>query len=152
MMAVTAEHSAAADALLVGRNTFEAFRSFWPKQTNDRTGISGYLNDVSKYVVSRTLKDPEWQNSTVLRDDLADEVQALKKADGRDIIATGSIQLVHALIEAGTRRRVPAVRLPRRGRARCATLRVCRPLPAAARCPTFVSGVVLLRYVPARRP
>ena len=44
IIAATAEHSAAADALLLGRNTFEAFRSFWPKQTDDPTGVSDYLN------------------------------------------------------------------------------------------------------------
>ena len=56
----TTEHRQAADALLVGRNTFEAFREFWPKQTDDPTGISDYLNTVNKYVVSGTLDDPGW--------------------------------------------------------------------------------------------
>ena len=55
IIATNAEHSAAADALLVGRNTFEAFRDFWPKQTDDPTGVSDYLNGVNKYVVSRTI-------------------------------------------------------------------------------------------------
>ena len=99
--ATTAEHSAAADALLVGRNTFEAFRQFWPRQTDDSTGVADYLNSVDKYVVSSTLGEPGWQNSTVLHGDLVEEVQALKQAEGRDIVATGSIQLVHALIAAG---------------------------------------------------
>jgi dihydrofolate reductase len=99
--AANAEHSAAADALLVGRKTFESFRDFWPRQAEDPTGIADYLNSVNKYVVSNTLGDPGWQNSTVLRGDLVQEVQALKEADGRDIVATGSIQLVHALIAAG---------------------------------------------------
>jgi dihydrofolate reductase len=98
--AATTEHREAADALLVGRNTFEAFRGFWPKQTDDPTGVSGYLNTVDKYVVSSTLRDPEWQNSTVLRGPLTEEVRALKQAPGRDIVVTGSIQLVHALIAA----------------------------------------------------
>ncbi|MFE0131700.1 dihydrofolate reductase family protein [Streptomyces sp. NPDC059037] len=96
--AATAEHRAAADALLVGRNTFEAFRGFWPLQEDDPTGVSGYLNAVDKYVVSRTIGDPGWQNSTVLRGPLVEEVRALKEAPGRDIVATGSTRLVHALI------------------------------------------------------
>ncbi len=98
--AANTEHREAADALLVGRNTFEAFREFWPRQTDDPTGVSEYLNAVHKYVVSSTLNDPGWQNTTVLRGALIDEVQSLKEAPGRDIVATGSIQLVHALIAA----------------------------------------------------
>lgn len=98
--AANAEHRNAADALLVGRNTFESFRGFWPKQTEDPTGVADYLDAVSKYVVSSTIDDPDWENTTVLRGHLVEEVQALKEADGRDIVATGSIQLVHALMAA----------------------------------------------------
>ena len=101
IIATNAEHSAAADALLVGRNTFAAFRDFWPKQTDDPTGVSDYLNGVNKYVVSRTIREPGWQNTTVLRGDLVEEVQALKAAPGRDIVATGSVQLVQALVATG---------------------------------------------------
>jgi dihydrofolate reductase len=98
---VTAEHRNSADALLVGRNTFEAFRGFWPAQTDDPTGVSDYLNAVQKYVVSSTLTDPGWQHSTVLRGELFEGVRALKQRPGLDIVSTGSIQLVHALIAAG---------------------------------------------------
>ena len=90
-----------ADALLVGRRTFEAFREYWPKQTNDRTGITEYLNRVQKYVVSSTLKDPQWENSTVLTGDPVANVTRLKQQDGREIVLTGSISLAHAMIEAG---------------------------------------------------
>ena len=55
-----------ADALLVGRQTFEDFRGYWPKQTADATGVTDYLNQVAKYVVSSTMTDPQWQNSTVI--------------------------------------------------------------------------------------
>lgn len=98
--AATAEHRSGADALLVGRNTFEAFRGFWPNQTDDPTGVSDYLNAVDKYVVSATLNDPGWDNTTVLRGELVEQVQNLKASHGRDIVATGSVQLVHALIAA----------------------------------------------------
>jgi dihydrofolate reductase len=98
---VTAEHRNPADALLVGRNTFEAFRGFWPAQTDDPTGVSDYLNAVQKYVVSSTLTEPGWQHSTVLRGELVEEVRALKQRPGLDVVSTGSIQLVHALIAAG---------------------------------------------------
>ncbi len=99
--AANTEHREAADAVLLGRNTFEAFRGFWPKQADDPTGVSAYLNAVDKYVVSTTLDAPGWENSTVLRGPLRDEVGALKAAPGRDIVATGSIQLVRELIAAG---------------------------------------------------
>ena len=89
------------DALLVGRKTFEAFREYWPKQTDDTTGITEYLNRVQKYVVSSTLTDPHWENSTVLSGDAVEHVTALKEEDGEDIVLTGSITLAHTMIEAG---------------------------------------------------
>lgn len=146
--AANAEHREAADALLVGRNTFESFREFWPKQTNDPTGVSDYLNAVDKYVVSSTLDDPGWENSTVLRGPLADEVRALKEAPGLDIVATGSTQLVHALIAAGLvdeyRLFVFPVVVGRGARlfeAADVKLDLLETRP-------FVSGAVLLRYAP----
>lgn len=90
-----------ADALLVGRRTFESFREYWPKQTNDRTGIAEYLNQVQKYVVSSTLTDPRWENSTVLSGDPVESVTRLKQQNGREIVLTGSIALAHTMIEAG---------------------------------------------------
>jgi dihydrofolate reductase len=92
---------AQADALLVGRRTFEDFRGYWPAQVDDRTGITTYLNTVAKYVVSSTMTDPLWANSTVLTGDPLDAVRALKSQTGKDIVLTGSITLAHALITAG---------------------------------------------------
>jgi dihydrofolate reductase len=92
---------ATADALLVGRLTFEAFRGYWPRQTDDTTGVTEYLNRVDKYVISSTLEEPEWAGTTVLRGDVADEVAALKDRQGGDIVTTGSIMLVHALGRVG---------------------------------------------------
>lgn len=97
----TQAHSAAADAFLAGRKTFEAFRGFWPNQTDDQTGVTDYLNRVQKYVVSSTITDPEWENSTVLSGPLAEEITRLKEQEGRDIVVTGSIQLARGLIAAG---------------------------------------------------
>jgi len=91
----------AADAFLVGRITFEQMRGYWPRQTDDDTGISAYLDAVAKYVVSSTLEDPGWQRTTVLRGPLDDEIRALKAAPGADIVVTGSMTLVRALIAAG---------------------------------------------------
>jgi dihydrofolate reductase len=91
----------AQDALLFGRKTFEEMRGYWPHQPNDTTGITHHLNEVSKYVLSRTLQDPQWENTTVLQGSLKDEAQALKAATGKDIGITGSITVVHELIAAG---------------------------------------------------
>ena len=89
------------DAFLAGRQTFEDLRSYWPKQTDDTSGITKYLNDVRKYVVSSTLTDPQWENTTVLSGDPIAQVQALKQQQGLDIVITGSITLCHTLINAG---------------------------------------------------
>ena len=101
VVAALREQMAAADAFLVGRITFEQMRAYWPQQTDDTTGISDYLNRVSKYVVSTTMVDPEWERSTVLRGELHDDIRALKSKPGKDIVATGSITLVRNLIAAG---------------------------------------------------
>jgi dihydrofolate reductase len=89
-----------ADALLVGRQTFEDFRGYWPNQADDTTGVTAYLNRVAKYVVSSTMNDPQWENSTVLTGDAAELATALKAQPGKDIVLTGSISLAHALIAA----------------------------------------------------
>lgn len=94
-------HMAADDGFLVGRQTFEDMRGFWPAQTDDTTGITAHLNEVAKYVVSTTLGDPAWENTTVLTGDPVEEVVALKARAGGDLGVTGSIRLCHALIGAG---------------------------------------------------
>ncbi|GAA5027756.1 dihydrofolate reductase family protein [Actinopolymorpha pittospori] len=90
-----------ADGFLVGRRTFEDLRGYWPEQSEDSTGITDYLNSVQKYVVSTTMTDPRWQNTTILSGDPVDEVRALKAKPGADIVITGSITLCHTLIQAG---------------------------------------------------
>jgi len=89
------------DTLLLGRQTFEDFRGYWPEQTDDQTGITDELNKVHKYVVSSTMTDPQWQNSTVVTGDWVAQVRAMKEQEGRDIVVAGSITLSHALIEIG---------------------------------------------------
>jgi dihydrofolate reductase len=101
LLAESHRQDAESDALLLGRQTFEDFRGYWPNQKDDRTGITDYLNGVTKYVVSSTMTDPEWKNSTVIAGDPARRVRELKTEPGRDIVLTGSISLGHALIEAG---------------------------------------------------
>jgi dihydrofolate reductase len=121
------------DALLLGRRTFEDFRGFWPKQTDDRTGVTDELNRVQKYVVSSTMTDPQWQNSTILSGDWLARVAELKEQPGGDIGVTGSIRVCHA-DRGGVGRRVPALRLPRRAGARAAAVpRGVRGRPAPGR-------------------
>jgi dihydrofolate reductase len=98
--AVLQEQAAAADALLLGRISFEEMRGFWPQQTDDTTGITEYLNQVQKYVVSSTLTDPGWKNTRVLAGPPVGAVRSLKHEPGADIVVTGSITLVHELIAA----------------------------------------------------
>jgi dihydrofolate reductase len=97
-LAVVHGHMAAEDALILGRKTFEAFRSYWPKQENDQTGFTAHLNNVQKYLFSKTIDDPAWQNTTVLRGPIADEVNVLKAQPGGEIGVTGSIEIVHDLM------------------------------------------------------
>ncbi|MCP2341217.1 dihydrofolate reductase family protein [Actinomadura rupiterrae] len=88
--------SDASDAVLFGRVTFEAMRGYWPQHVDDPVGR--HLDGVAKYVVSRTLTEPGWRNTSVLDGPLVDEVRRLKDRPGKDIVATGSITLVRSLI------------------------------------------------------
>ena len=85
-----------ADALLLGRKTYEGFAAAWPSRDGE---FADKFNNMPKYVVSSTLKNPEWTNSTVLDGDLREEVSKLRQEPGGDIVVHGSAQLVQALIE-----------------------------------------------------
>ncbi len=98
---VLQQHMKRQDGLLLGRVTFEQFRGYWPHQKDDSTGITAHLNSVSKYVISSTLQEPAWANTTVLRGRLEEEVERLKREPGGEIGVTGSISVVHCLIAAG---------------------------------------------------
>lgn len=140
---------AQADALLLGRRTFEDFRDYWPRQTEDATGVTDYLNQVAKYVVSSTRTDPQWQHSTVLSGDPLEKATALKARPGKDIVLTGSITLAHALITAGV---VDEYRLfvyptvQGRGRRLFPDGTPIPKLTLVEAPKSFRSGVTLLRY------
>jgi dihydrofolate reductase len=85
-----------AEALLLGRVTYEGFAAAWPSMEGE---FADKFNGMPKYVVSSTLDQPEWNNSTVLKGDLVEEVTKLKQTPGGDIVVHGSAQLVQALIE-----------------------------------------------------
>jgi dihydrofolate reductase len=101
LLEVIRGHIALETALVLGRQTFEDFRGYWPLQTDDTTGSTAHLNRVQKYVVSSTMQDPGWENTTVLHGRLEDEIRALKAVSGGEIGVTGSISVVHALMAAG---------------------------------------------------
>jgi dihydrofolate reductase len=84
------------DALLLGRRTYEGFAAAWPRMQNE---FADKINNMPKYVISSTLEDPEWTNSTVLSGDVAEEVSKLKQRPGGDIVVHGSAQLVQTLVE-----------------------------------------------------
>jgi dihydrofolate reductase len=86
-----------AEAQLLGRVTYQGFAKAWPSIT-DEAGFAEKMNTMPKYVVSSTLTDPEWQNTTVLNGDVAQEVSKLKQEVDGNILVAGSAQLVQALI------------------------------------------------------
>jgi dihydrofolate reductase len=92
------DETAASDALLLGRRTYEGFADAWPSREGE---FADKFNNMPKYVVSSTLKDPEWTNTTVLGSDLPAEVARLKAELDGDIVVHGSAQLVQALVEQG---------------------------------------------------
>jgi dihydrofolate reductase len=93
----------AADAFLVGRVTYEMLAEYWPNvKNNDKKDleIANKLNSAPKYVVSSTLKKAAWNNSTIVKGNVADEITKLKQQPGRDILLFGSATLVQSLMEA----------------------------------------------------
>ena len=88
---------AEADSMLLGRKTFEEFAEYWPAQGDEDFG--GFINNVQKYVVSNTLTNPEWKNSTVISGDVMGQLRDLKAQTGKNINLTGSGTLVEALLQ-----------------------------------------------------
>jgi dihydrofolate reductase len=90
------DETMASEALLLGRVTYEGFAKAWPTREGE---FADKFNSMPKYVVSSTLKDPEWTNTTVLEGDLAGEVAKLKEQHDGDVVVHGSMKLVEALLE-----------------------------------------------------
>ena len=90
------DEALSAEALLLGRVTYEGFAQAWPSREGE---FADKFNTMPKYVVSSTLEKPEWNNSTVLRGDLAEEIAKLKQEQDGDIVVHGSAKLVQALVE-----------------------------------------------------
>jgi dihydrofolate reductase len=144
----------AADALLLGRVTYEGFAQAWPSMEEDRAGFTAKMNSMPKYVVSTTLQAADWNNSTVIRGDVAAQVATLKQRLGGDILVNGSRTLIqtllaHDLIDEYRLMVFPVVlgsgkRLFEDGRIPKTTLRLADSRPVGP------DGVLILTYHPAR--
>jgi len=140
------------DVQLLGRVTYEGFASAWPTMERDEAGFADKMNSMPKYVVSTTLKKAEWNNSTIIKSNVVEEVAGLKKQSGGDILVAGSMTLIrtlmeHDLVDEYRLLTYPIVlgkgkRLFTDGMA--ASLKLIESKPMG-------SGVVLLRYEPDRK-
>jgi dihydrofolate reductase len=93
---VALDEALGTEAMLLGRRSYEFLAARWPSRTG---AVADRLNSKPKYVVSSTLHDPAWNNTTVLKGDAVSEVSTLKQQLAGDIVVAASFQLVHALLE-----------------------------------------------------
>jgi dihydrofolate reductase len=91
-----------ADAMLMGRVLYEEWSAFWPQQDPEENPIAARMNGIQKYVVSTTLEGPlGWNNSTLIGENVAEEISRLKQQPGKDISISGSGSLVRSLLKDG---------------------------------------------------
>jgi dihydrofolate reductase len=153
MAEANASGMAAADAMLFGRLTYQEFAAFWPYQNSAEQPFTDYLNNTPKYVVSTTLEEPlEWNNSTLIKDDVAEEVAGLKQQPGKDIGIVGSGTLVRSLLREGLLDELGLMVHPivlGRGK-RLFENRIDEMVLELVDSKTFSTGVLYLTYRPAQ--
>jgi dihydrofolate reductase len=88
-------------SFLLGRRTYQEWEAYWPGQSADENPMAEVINGLPKYVVSTTLDEVTWQNSTLLGADYAAEISTLKETSGKDISISGSATLVRSLLRGG---------------------------------------------------
>lgn len=98
---ITERQNHANEILLLGKSTYNDFAGFWPTMKNNEFGISDKLNSMPKYVVSTTLQTAEWNNTTIIKSNVIEEIRKLKQQSGGQIGLIGSAKLVHSLLDAG---------------------------------------------------
>lgn len=92
------DHLGKAGALLLGRKTYDIFASYWPTVGKDVPWFGSFMNNITKYVASKTLQKTDWQNSNLLKGDVAESVAKLKAESGKDIYVLGSGDLCQSLM------------------------------------------------------
>jgi dihydrofolate reductase len=97
MGAVVGAHSAAADTILLGRQTYREFEDYWAPKAGDG-GLGDYFNDTPKLVASRSLTSVTWHNTELLEGDAGEALTQLKETDGKNIAITGSLTLTRSLL------------------------------------------------------
>jgi len=141
-----------AEAQLLGRVTYEGFAAAWPSRT-DEAGFAERMNAMPKYVVSSTLRELTWSNSTLIEGDVAAEVAKLKKQVPGDILVAGSATLVRALVDHDLVDELRLMVFPivlgsgKRLFGDSASTKAFRLLESQ---PVGDDGVVILRYEPVR--
>jgi dihydrofolate reductase len=88
-------------SLLMGRATYDLQVWYWPNQPNDKYGITHHKNNITKYVVTSTPLQTQWNNTTIIGGNVVDEIGKLKQQPGKDVLIEGSAMLVAALAQAG---------------------------------------------------
>ncbi|GIH94829.1 dihydrofolate reductase family protein [Planobispora siamensis] len=101
MGAAVGAQMAESDALLMGRVGYQEWAAYWPGRSAEQDSFAGFINNVRKYVVSTTLDTVEWNNTTLLKGDLVEEITELKRQPGRNISMNGSATLVRSLLKHG---------------------------------------------------
>jgi dihydrofolate reductase len=96
------EGFAASDAMLMGRENYEEWAAYWPQQDPEENPVAALMNSRRKYVVSTTLEEPlEWSNSTLIKENVAEEIEKLKNQPGKNMVISGSATLVQSLLRYG---------------------------------------------------
>ena len=99
---VMGEGFAASDAMLMGRVNYEEWAAYWPQQDPEENPVAAQMNGLRKYVVSTILQEPlEWNNSMLIKENIAEEIEKLKNQPGKEIVISGSATLVRSLLSYG---------------------------------------------------
>ena len=138
-----------ADAIVLGRVTYDIFAASWPQRTHNEFGVADKLNSAPKYVVSSTLKNPDWSNTTLIKGNTPEEIAKLKQGPGGNIAILGSAALVQSLMGCDLIDEYQLMVHP------IAIGSGKRLFPTGVNLPlklveskAFTSGVILLRYLP----
>ena len=147
------EGFAASDAMLMGRVNYEEWAAYWPEQDPEENPIADTMNTRQKYVVSTTLGEPlQWSNSTLIKENVAQEIEKLKKGPGKDIVISGSGTLVRSLLGYGLLDELKLMVHPivvGSGKRLFEEEAETKPLELVD-SKTFSTGVLYLTYRPAR--